>query len=158
MLGGSSRCQKCSNSYLALLLPFSLVGIALLLLLFLLKFTVNYGTLSGLIFYANIFHVNLTFDQSRDQNNMFTVFIAWPNLDFGINTCFIKSTGQLLEHMAPVCISTLHFVTLLSYNCHQQSLHKVLDSSHSTSVFVHISEDTPCNDNCVLFHFFAISI
>ena len=90
VLGGSSRYQKCSNSYLALLILFSLAGIALLLLLFLLKLTVNYGTLNDLIFYGNIVHINLMSDQSNDQNNILTVFIAWLNLDVGINTCFIN--------------------------------------------------------------------
>ena len=90
VLGGSSRCQKCSNSYLALLIPFSLAGIALLLLFFLLKLTVNYSTLNDLIFYGNIVHINLMSDQSNDQNNILTVFIAWLNLDVDINICFIN--------------------------------------------------------------------
>ena len=97
VLGGSSRCQKCSNSYLALLLPFSLAGIALLLLLFLLKFTVNYGTLSGLIFYANIVQANRTFLLPRGETNVFTIFIAWLNLDLGIETCFFDGMDSYLK-------------------------------------------------------------
>ena len=54
VLGGFSHCQKCSNAYLSLLIVFALAGIALIALLFLLHFTVKSGTLSGLIFYANI--------------------------------------------------------------------------------------------------------
>ena len=74
--------------YLALLIPFSVAEIALLVVLFLLRFTISYGTLNGLIFYANIVQVNRTiFFPSRDTN-ILTVFIAWLNLDLGIETCF----------------------------------------------------------------------
>ena len=100
VLGGSSRCQKCSNSYLALLILFSLAGIALLLLLFLLKLTVNYGTLSGLIFYANIVQANRTFLLPRGETkkvNVFTLFIAWLNLDLGIETCFFDGMDSYLK-------------------------------------------------------------
>ena len=51
---GSSQCKKCSNNYLALLIPFALAGVLLVTLLFLLHLTVAAGTLHGLIFYANI--------------------------------------------------------------------------------------------------------
>ena len=88
MLGGTSECRECSNGYLALLIPFSLAGIALLVVLFLLKFTVNNGTLNGLIFYANIMQVNQTIFFPRGDANILTVFIAWLNLDLGITGCF----------------------------------------------------------------------
>ena len=88
VLGGTSECQECSNGYLALLIPFSLAGIALLVVLFLLRFTVNYGTLNGLIFYANAVQaIRANFFPSGDTN-ILTVFIAWLNLDLGIETCF----------------------------------------------------------------------
>ena len=85
---GSSRCMECSNSYLALLIPFAVAGIVLVLLLFLLRLTVSVGTLSGLIFYANIVAVNRSIFFPPGATNVLTVFIAWLNLDFGIETCF----------------------------------------------------------------------
>ena len=85
---GSSRCMECSNSYLALLFPFSAAGIVLVLLLFLLKLTMSVGTLSGLIFYANIVAVNRAIFFPPGATNILTVFIAWVNLDLGIETCF----------------------------------------------------------------------
>ena len=85
---GSSRCMECSNSYLALLIPFAAAGIFLVLMLFLLRLTVSVGTLSGLIFYANIVSINTAIFFPPGATNILTVFIAWLNLDLGIETCF----------------------------------------------------------------------
>ena len=85
---GSLHCMPCSNAYLALIIPFALAGIALVVILFLLRLTVAVGTLNGLIFYANIIQANHQTFFPREMINFFTVFIAWLNLDLGIETCF----------------------------------------------------------------------
>ena len=54
---GSSRCRKCSNSYLSLLIPFGLAGITLIGLLFAFNLTTYSGKINGFIFYANIIHI-----------------------------------------------------------------------------------------------------
>ena len=46
------------------------------------------GTPSGLVFYANIVGVNRTIFLPMESTDAFSVFIAWLNLDFGIETCF----------------------------------------------------------------------
>ena len=86
---GTSHCRKCTNDHdLALLIPFAVMGIALVFLLLVCKLTVATGTLSGLVFYANIVGVNRTIFLPVESTNAFSVFIAWLNLDFGIETCF----------------------------------------------------------------------
>ena len=93
---GTSHCRKCTNDYhLALLIPFAVMGVALVFLLLVCKLTVATGTLSGLVFYANIVGVNRTVFLPVDSTDIFSicmyllsVFIAWLNLDFGIETCF----------------------------------------------------------------------
>ena len=85
---GSSQCKKCSNNYLALLIPFSLAGVALVVLLFILNLTVTAGTLHGLIFYANIVTANYHIFFPPNSNLTVRIFIAWLNLDLGIETCF----------------------------------------------------------------------
>ena len=56
--------------------------------------TVSMGTINGLIFYANIVRVNHTTFFPHGDGNVFTdilsVFIAWLNLDLGIETCFVS--------------------------------------------------------------------
>ena len=52
------HCLPCSNMYLALILPFTLAGVALVALLLLLNLSVATGTINGLIFYANVVQAN----------------------------------------------------------------------------------------------------
>ena len=85
---GSSNCKHCTNDNLALVILFAVMGVALVLLLLVCKLTVATGTLSGLLFYANIIGVNRTIFLPRYSTNALTVFIAWLNLNFGIETCF----------------------------------------------------------------------
>ena len=85
---GSSKCQKCSNSYLSLLVALALAGFILVIFLLILKMTVAVGTINGLIFYANIISVNRAQLFPSGETNILTVFIAWVNLDLGIETCF----------------------------------------------------------------------
>ena len=81
---GSLHCLRCSNEYLALLLPFALAGIVLTAILLLQRLTVAAGTINGLIFYANVVHTNqfVFFPEGARQ------ILAWFNLDLGIETCF----------------------------------------------------------------------
>ena len=83
---GSSQCMQCTNSYLALLIPFALMGVALVCLLLVSKLTVATGMLSGMVIYANIVGANRTI--FLPMESAFSVFIAWLNLDFGIDACF----------------------------------------------------------------------
>ena len=85
---GSLHCLSCSNTYLSLILVFALAGIALVIILLLLQLTVAYGTLNGLILYANVVQVNRGIFFPPGATNVLTVFIAWLNLDLGIETCF----------------------------------------------------------------------
>jgi len=85
---GTARCKQCTNSHLALLIPFALMGVALVFLLLVCKLTVATGTLSGLVFYANIVEVNRTIFLPVEYTDALSTFIAWLNLDFGIETCF----------------------------------------------------------------------
>ena len=85
---GTLHCHLCSNDYLALIIPFALAGILLVAFLLLLKFSVAVGTINGLIFYANVVQVNRYIFFPPETTNILTVFIAWLNLDLGIETCF----------------------------------------------------------------------
>ena len=46
------------------------------------------GTVNGLIFYANIVAGNKAVFLPSGDSNFLTVFVAWLNLDLGIETCF----------------------------------------------------------------------
>ena len=108
---GTSQCTQCTNNHLALLVPFALMGIALVLLLFVCKLTVVTGTLSGLVFYANIVGVNRTLFLPVETTDALSVFIAWLNLDFGVESCFYNGmdayTKTWLQFVFPVYIWTI---------------------------------------------------
>ena len=88
---GGSKCLQCtSNSPLIWLIPvFAVAGVALVALLLVCNMTISHGTLNGLIFYANVVSITrLTSLQSCSIHPILSVFIAWLNLDFGVETCF----------------------------------------------------------------------
>ena len=91
---GSSRCIECQNSHsMALLLAFAASGICLVFFILALNLTATQGLINGVIFYANIVwaYKMILFPSDIEENQLFTflqVFIAWLNLDFGIEICF----------------------------------------------------------------------
>ena len=87
---GSAQCLLCSNKYLALLIPFALAGPVLVGFIKSLDLTISQGTLNGLIFYANVIQANRYIFLPWTQNNPLSVFIAWLNLDLGMETCFFQ--------------------------------------------------------------------
>ena len=117
LLLGSSHCMECSNSYLALLIPFAAAGIVLVVLLFLLRLTVSVGTLSGLIFFVNIVAVNRAIFFPPGATNVLTVFIAWLNLDLGIEICFFSGMDAYgrtwLQFVFPIYICFLVFIIII---------------------------------------------
>ena len=122
---GTSRCLKCSNKYLMLLFAFAAAGLALVFLLTLTNMTVSEGTINGLIFYANIIHINRAIffpNKSTGVNkiimNILSTFIAWINLDLGIETCFYNGmdmyTKAWLQFLFPIYIWTIVGVMIVS--------------------------------------------
>ena len=78
-------------------IPFALAGIALVFLLLIFKLTVAAGTINGLIFYANVVAVNRSIFFPPNETNILTVFIAWLNLDLGIETCFFDGMDDYVK-------------------------------------------------------------
>ena len=129
---GSSQCKECSNNYLALLIPFALAGVLLVTLFFLLHLTVAAGTLHGLIFYANIVAANHHIFFPQSSNNLASIFIAWLNLDLGIQTCFYNGMDAYaktwLDLVFPVYIWVIvGFLVYISYR--SVTVTKLLGSS-----------------------------
>ena len=101
---GTSQCLECTNIHLTLLLPFALAGLMLVLFLIVCNLTVSMGTINGLIFYANILRINHAFffttpttSASKIIQQVLAVFVAWLNLDLGIETCFINSMDAYIR-------------------------------------------------------------
>ena len=118
----SLACEKCDNKFLSLLVLFGLAGIGLIVLLLLLHMTVASGTLSGLIFFANLFSVHrdifFPFQTGRYEVSLFSVFLSWLNLDLGVPTCFYDGLDAYqyfwLQYAFPVYLLFLTVVIILS--------------------------------------------
>ena len=91
---GSSHCIHCpNNNNLALLIFFAAAGFLLVFFITALNLTFSIGLLNGIIFYANIVwtYKSLLFPDDSNSGIIFLkTFIAWLNLDFGIETCFFQ--------------------------------------------------------------------
>lgn len=116
---GTSNCRKCSNIWILLSLPLALAGIALVIILTVVNLTVSVGTVNGLIFYANILRANTAvFFPGQSANTFLSWFIAWINLDLGIETCFYNGLNAYaktwLQFLFPLYIWLMMAVIILS--------------------------------------------
>ena len=119
---GSERCLHCSNVYISLLLPFAMAGVVLVFLIKFLNLTISQGTMNALIFYANVVSTNKYLYYDSTSINHTTLFIAWFNLDIGIETCFFNGlTAYIrtwLQFVFPLYIWTIAglIIVLAKYN------------------------------------------
>ena len=125
---GSSKCKRCSNLMLFAVIPAVLVaGILLILFLMGLDLTVSTGTINGLILYANIIEAqHAIFFTPYSSSSFLRKFIAWLNLDLGVEMCFSNNldayTKTWLQFLFPLymwllvaaIILSSHFSTLAS--------------------------------------------
>ena len=87
----------------------AILGVALVVGLIILNLTVSVGTINGLIFYANIVRANnAIFFPYETSNSFLSTFIAWLNLDLGIESCFYDNLDALsvtwLQFLFPLYI------------------------------------------------------
>ena len=115
----SSHCQHCSSVYLLLIIPLTVVGLILVLVLFALNLTVTDGTINGFILYVNIISINtpVFFTELNHFSPTYT-FISLANLDLGIQTCFYNGMDdyakmglQLAFPFYLIFIATLIIIT-----------------------------------------------
>ena len=113
----TSKCKKCSNIYLLLLIPFTLAGIVLVVFILLFNLTIATGTIHGLIFYANVLAANKAIFSPFSTPNFLTVFISWVNLDLGTETCFYSQLNSqakvLLQLVFPAYLFLLIFLIIV---------------------------------------------
>ena len=118
---GSSRCIKCSIHWpvvcIAVIIAAILAGILLIALLLALNLTVAVGTINGIVLYANIVNANISTFFPFTEPNYATVFIAWLNLELGIDNCFFEGMDMywkiLFQLVFPVYVIFLVVMVIL---------------------------------------------
>ena len=121
---GSSQCLSCPNYWPAIFLLINLAaviaGIVLVIFLLALKLTVAVGTINGLIFYANILAVDKSILLPFAESNFATVFIAWLNLELGIDTCYYPGMDAYvkawLQLVFPAYVILLVILVIITSN------------------------------------------
>ena len=96
---GSKKCKKCTNITMLVIFPsFLIIGLLLVMFLMLLNLTVSVGTINGLIFYANVIRAqHSTFFTPDISHSFLSMFIAWINLDQGIESCFYNGFNTYIS-------------------------------------------------------------
>ncbi len=117
---GQNTCAKCSNISILYVAVFALAGIILVVLLLALRLTVTEGSINGLIFYANVLKMNQAFLLPKNEANILTIFIAWLNLDLGIDLCFYDGMDSIaktfLQFVFPLYIWLLVIIIIVLAN------------------------------------------
>ena len=115
---GSDTCKTCENAWLTTIALYAILGIVLVLMLFLLKFTVTLGTINGVIFFCNVMSINehLFFNTTISRLSFLRVYISIVNLDLGFELCFYEGMSQLaktgLQFVFPVYLWLLMLVII----------------------------------------------
>lgn len=127
---GSSKCLKCTNTYLLLIPVFLVAGILLTMFLTVINFTVATGTINTLIFYASIVQANQeSFGVTAYGNRMAVVFIAWLNLDFGFEVCLCNGLDMYSKTFLQFAFPVYVWVLIAS----------IIVSSHYSTVMARLS-------------------
>ena len=97
----SSRCLPCRSHWPAvcavILISAIIAGILLVAALLALNMTVSVGLINGFIFYANIVSAGSGVFFPSSEPSFPSVFIAWLNLDIGIDVCFINGLDTYIK-------------------------------------------------------------
>ena len=117
---GSSRCLPCPSHwpvvFAVIFLAAIIAGVLLVTALLAFNMTVAVGLINGFIFYANIVAANSAVFFPSSEPSFPTVFVAWLNLDLGIDVCFFDGldtyTKTWLQLAFPVYIISLVIVII----------------------------------------------
>ena len=97
----SSRCLPCHSYWPAvcvvILLAAILARILLVTALLALNMTVSVGLINGFIFYADIVSAGSAIFFPSSKPSFPSVFVAWLNLDIGIDVCFIDGLDVYIK-------------------------------------------------------------
>ena len=118
---GSSHCLSCHSHwpavFVVILLAAIVAGILLVTAVLALDITVAVGLINGFIFYINIVAANSAVFFPSSEPSFPSVFVAWLNLDIGIDVCFFDGldayTKTWLQLVFPVYIVSLVIIVII---------------------------------------------
>ena len=157
---GSNRCLPCSNDNVALILFFGLAGFLLVFFIHVLNMTVSQGTIGGLIFYANIVWAYRSIFFAHHEDWFLKMFVAWLNLDFGIEACFSRELTAYgkswLQYVFPLYVWGIAGGIMLLAYCSERLARRYRNSS-TVHLLVRIASFFGDNSIQVLATLFILS-
>ena len=87
--------------YIAVIIVAILAGILLIVL----NLTIAVGTINGIILYVNIVNANFSTFFPFTEPNHATIFIAWLNLELGIDSCFFEGMDMYWKTLLQLVFS-----------------------------------------------------
>ena len=97
----SSRCLPCHSHWPAvcviIFVAAILAGILIVIALLALNMTVSVGLINAFIFYANIVSAGSAVFFPSSEPSFPSVFVAWLNLEIGIDVCFIDGLDAYIK-------------------------------------------------------------
>ena len=97
----SSRCLPCHSHWpvvcTIIFVAAILAGILIVIVLLALNMTVSVGLINCFIFYANIVSAGSAVFFPSSEPSFPSVFVAWLNLDIGIDACFIDGLDAYIK-------------------------------------------------------------
>ena len=158
---GTDRCLPCSNNNIALILFFGAAGFFLVFVIHALNITVTQGTINGLLFYGNIVWAYRSIFFAHHKNWFLKMFVAWLNLDFGIETCFSKGLTAFgkswMQFMFPLYIWLIAASLMLFVHCSEKLPKRFGSSSKMVRVLVSIANCFGGNSGQVMATLFILS-
>lgn len=128
---GSSHCIKCSTYWplvcAGIVVVAILAGIGLVGLILVLNMTVAVGTLNGIIFYADVINANRNAFLPFSKPTFASVLIAWLNLDFGMNICFVEGLNAYWKTWLQLAFPTYVMFLVLMIICISERSKRVSD-------------------------------
>ena len=97
---GDRECLKCSNYWLFTLVAFGFLGVLLVIILFVLHISIATGTITSIIFYANVFATTNSLSISQFPSVPVKILFVWLNLcslNLGFPLCFYDGMTELVK-------------------------------------------------------------
>ena len=109
---GGPECLSCNNWWLLTIPLYALLGIAIVVLLLILQFTVTQGTINGLIFYATLLNVDTyTLLTGYKGAEWSVIILSFLNFELGFPVCLYDGLTEidkaLLSIVFPIYILLL---------------------------------------------------
>ena len=90
---GSNRCANCTDMKLvsvSIIILAAVAGVVLVVIVKVFNVTISDGSVNGLLFYAYIVKLNESIYFPKGNVPVISQFVAWMNLDLGLQYCFIN--------------------------------------------------------------------